>query len=251
MYMKILDAHAHIGQCRVFDLNVTDEDLIGNMDTKGIDVAVVQPFPGAYPQPPVEVHNSIVTLAKKYPNRIYGLASVNPHVLSKEDWRTEIDRCINDLNFVGIKLHTIGHAIIPGTKDGMMIFEAANDLGVPIMVHTGLGIPPALPTMVVPAAQKFPDLPIILAHAGFNIATGSAVILASLFQNIYLECSWSMGGDILWAIQTIGPERVMFGTDLPHNINTELAKIKEVGVTEDQLEWYLGKTAATIFKIKL
>lgn len=47
--MKILDAHSHIGKCRVFDLDVTEEDLIKNMDANGIDAAIVQPFPGADP----------------------------------------------------------------------------------------------------------------------------------------------------------------------------------------------------------
>jgi len=249
--MKILDAHAHIGTCRVFDLNFTEEDLIKNMDAKGVYAAVVQPWPGAYPQPPVEVHNRIAKLAEKYPGRIFGMASVNPHVVSKEAWRQEVDRCIKDLGFVGLKLHTIGHAILPASTDGMMIFEAANELGVPVMVHTGLGIPPALPAMVIPAAMKYPSLPIVLNHGGFNIATGEAIFVASAFKNLYLECSWCMGADIVWAMNQLGPQRVMFGTDFPNNIETELVKVKEAGATAEQLEWYLSKTAATVFKIKL
>ncbi|MGC8912160.1 MAG: amidohydrolase family protein [Nitrososphaeria archaeon] len=249
--MKIINAHAHLGACRVFDLNVTEEDLINNMNAKGIDISIVQPFPGAYPQPPVDVHNRIAKLAEKYPGRIFGIASVNPHVISKEAWRQEVERCIKGLGFVGIKLHTIGHALLPASTDGMMVFETANDLGVPVMVHTGLGIPPALPGMIIPAAKKYPDLPIILSHAGFNIAVGEAVYVASLFENVYLECSWSMGADILWAIRELGPKRVIFGSDFTNNIETELVKIKEVGATPEELEWYLGKTAAKVFKIKL
>jgi len=248
--MKILDAHSHIGKCRVFDLNVTEEDLIKNMDAKGIDAAVVLPFPGADPQPPVDVHNRIANLAKKYPSRIFGMANVNPHI-GKDVWKKEVNRCIKDLKFVGVKLHTIGHAILPNSADGMMIFETANSLNVPVMVHTGLGIPPALPGMVIPAAKKFPNLKIILAHAGFNVATGEAVTVASVFKNIYLECSWCMGGDIVWAMNELGPERVMFGTDLPNNTQTELVKIKEAGATSEQLEWYFNKTGSKVFNIKL
>ncbi len=248
--MKILDAHSHLGKCRVFDLTVTEEELIKNMDAKGVDAAVVLPFPGADPQPPVDVHDRIATLAKKHPGRFFGMANVNPHI-GKDVWKKEVNRCIKDLKFVGIKLHTIGHAILPNSADGMMIFETANNLNVPVMVHTGLGIPPALPGMVIPAAKKFPDLKIILAHAGFNIATGEAVTVASVFKNIYLECSWCMGGDIVWAMNELGPEKVMFGTDLPNNIQTELVKIKEAGATSEQLEWYFNKTASKVFNIKL
>ena len=133
----------------------------------------------------------------------------------------------------------------------MMIFETANSLNVPVMVHTGLGIPFALPSMVIPAARKFPNLKIILAHAGFDIATGEAVAVASAFKNIYLECSWCIGGDIVWAMNELGADRVMFGTDNPNNMQTELVKVKEAGATSEQLEWYLNKTASKVFNIKL
>lgn len=249
--MKILDAHAHIGPCRVFDLDVTEEQLMKNMDEKGIHAAIVQPFPGAFPQPPVEIHDRIARLSERYPGRIFGLASVNPHVMSPEAWRSEIERCIKDLGFVGIKLHTIGHALFPASKDGMMLFEEANKLQVPVLVHTGLGIPPALPAMVVPVARKFSDLKIILGHCGFNIATGEAVLIASAFKNLYVECSWCMGPDIAWAIDELGPERVMFGTDLPANIQTELVKAREAGISADKLEWYFSKTAQNVFNVKI
>ena len=55
----IVDAHQHIGKCRIFNYDQTEEDIIGNMDTKGVDVSIVQPFPGAFPQPPVAEHNRI------------------------------------------------------------------------------------------------------------------------------------------------------------------------------------------------
>jgi hypothetical protein len=249
--LKILDAHAHIGSCRVFDLDVTEEQLIKNMNEKGVDAAIVQPFPGAFPQPPVQVHDRIAKLSEQNPGRVFGLASVNPHVMPPETWRGEIERCIKDLGFVGIKMHPAGHALFPASKDGMMVFEEANRLGVPVLVHTGLGIPAALPGMVIPAARKFENLKIVLGHCGFNIATGEAVFVASAFKNVYVECSWSMGPDIAWAIDELGPERVMLGTDLPGNIQTELVKAKEAGITGDKLEWYYGKTAQMVFNVKL
>jgi len=66
------------------------------------------------------------------------LASANPHVLSLENWRFEIERCIKQLGFVGIKVYTIGHTPVPGSKDGMMVFEETNRLGVPVLVHKWL-----------------------------------------------------------------------------------------------------------------
>jgi len=120
--MKILDAHSHIGKCRVFDLDMTEEDFIKNMDANGIDAAIVQPFPGADPQPLVEIPDRITKLAEKHPSRVFGMANVNPY-LPEEAWKKEINRCIKDLRFVGVKLHTLGQAILPTSIAGMMILK--------------------------------------------------------------------------------------------------------------------------------
>ena len=246
----IVDAHQHIGKCRIFNYNQDEEYIIGNMNSKGVDVSIVQPFPGAFPQPPVEEHNRIAKLAEKYPKRIFGLCSVNPLAMSNDEWLEEIERCIKELGFVGIKLHTIGHSLIPSSPAGMHTFEIANKYNVPVMVHTGLSSI-ASPSLVIPAAQKWPNLPIILAHAGFVSEAASAINVASAFKNIYLEWSWGIADDIIRGVNTLGTERNLFGSDIPNNTLTELVKAEEAGLTKEQLEWYLGKAAVKVFNLKL
>ena len=106
----IIDAHVHLGDCRVFDLNNTEDEVIGTMDSNEVEVAVVQPFPGA--RDVEDVHNRIAALAKTHPGRIFGLASMNPHV-DREQYVGEMKRCVEKLGFVGIKMHTVGHAVAP------------------------------------------------------------------------------------------------------------------------------------------
>ena len=79
------------------------------------------------------------------------------------------------------------------------------------MVHTGPGIPFALPALCIPAARKYPHLKIILAHAGFAVFSAEAQVAASVCDNLYLETSWCIGEDIRWMIDTIGADRVMLG----------------------------------------
>jgi hypothetical protein len=43
----IIDAHMHLGSCRVFDLDITEEQLLANLDRNAVNAAIVQPFPGA------------------------------------------------------------------------------------------------------------------------------------------------------------------------------------------------------------
>lgn len=246
--MFIVDAHAHLGRCRIFDLEVTEKDLIGAMDRGGIDAAIVMPFPGA--DNPKKVHDDIANLSTKYQGRIFGMVNMSPHIDPEEYW-TEAYRCIRNLGFVGIKLHTVGHAVNPLSQDANLIFQAARELGVPVMVHSGPGIPFALPSHLIPKAREFSDVKIIVAHAGFIFFTGEAWIAAKECPNIYLETSWLFPDDIYWLVTTLGAHRVMMGTDLPKNVRPTLIMVEEAGLNEDQKKQVLGQTAIEVFNLKL
>lgn len=246
--MFVVDAHAHLGPCRVFGLNVTAEELITTMDQHGVDASIVQPFPGA--PDAVAIHNQIAALAEKYPGRIYGLVSLNPHV-GKEDYFKEARRCVQELGFVGLKIHTIGHAVLPLSEDADIVFQAARELKVPVMVHSGPGIPFALPSLCIPKARQYPDVSIIIAHAGFTILTGEAWVAATECNNIYLETSWLFGDDVLWLINSLGADRVMMGADLPRNVGPAMAIAETLGLSEEQKALYLGGTAAKVFGLKV
>jgi len=76
-----------------------------------------------------------------------------------------------------------------------------------VTVHTGNGLPNALPSLLIPVAREHPKLRIVVAHAGGG----------------------TFGADALVAV--------------------ELAKYRSIGLSESQLEWCLGKTAASVFKL--
>lgn len=244
--MKVIDAHAHLGSCRVFDLNVDAQDLLRGMDENGVEAAIVMPFPGA-PNAPA-THDAIAELAQAQPGRIYGMINLNPHQ-DEEAYAREVRRCLRDLKFVGIKLHTIGHAINPLSKDATKVFELARELKVPVMVHTGPGIPFSSPALCLPRAIQYPDVSLVLAHAGFIFLTGEAWAVAQQAPNIYLEASWLYGDDVEWLVQTLGPERVMMGADLPKNVKPTLTIAASAGLTEKEKALFLGGTASKVFGI--
>lgn len=241
---KVIDTHAHLGECCVFGLFSTEEEIIRRQDENGIDATIVQPYPGA--KDFQKRHDEIAALCAKYPGRIFGLASLSPHV-GREKYQREAERCIKELNFVGIKLHTIGHGVNPLSEDGDLAFETAHDLGVPAMVHTGAGIPFALPALCIPAAQKYSGLKIVLAHAGGGIVSAEAQVAASICNNLYLETSWCLGEDIRWMISTIGPDRVMMGADLPSNVPVEIAKYRALDLEPAVYDQVMGRTAIDVF----
>jgi uncharacterized protein len=242
--LRVIDAHAHLGECCVFGLVSAEEELLRRMDESEIDATIIQPYPGA--KDAAKTHDQIAELCMKYPGRFFGLASVSPHG-SHEAYRREVERCVQELGFVGVKLHTIGHGVNPLSEDGDLVFATAQDLGIPAMVHTGPGVPFALPSLCIPAAQKYPGLKIILAHAGFAVFSAEAQVAASVCRNLYLETSWCIGEDIRWMISTIGSDRVMMGADLPSNVPVEVAKYKALDLEPEVYRKVMGGNAIEVF----
>jgi predicted TIM-barrel fold metal-dependent hydrolase len=236
----------HLGECRVFGINISEEELLRGLDQNGIEKVIVQPFPGC--EDFRATHDRIANFATKHPGRVYGLCSLSPH-RNREEYYAEVERCVKQLDFVGVKLHTIGHAVLPLTEDGMRVFEVGSELKIPVMVHTGMGLPFAQPSLCLPAARKFPQTKIVLAHAGFTVLSAEAQVIASECTNIYLETSWCTSNDIGWMIRTLGPERVMLGSDLPANISSELAKYRGLGLEEKHLQQVLATTAQAVFSL--
>lgn len=246
--MMIINAHMHLGDCRFCDHDIDEQEVIDTMDLNGVDASIVFPLPGATDHR--EVHDRIAALAGSYPGRIFGLIDINPHT-DEESYFQEVERCVQQYNFVGLKLHPMGHACPVSAQDADKVFAAARDFGIPLMVHSGLGAPYALPSMLIPRARQFPDLPIIVAHAGAYIFTGEAMLLAELCPNVYLETSWCATHRIKQMVEQFGAHRVMMGSDLPPNIATEIAKYRSCGINEDDLRQALAGTAVEVFKLPL
>lgn len=247
----IIDVHAHLGVDRVFEEVRNEEEITGVMEANGVDVTIVQPMFGTIDTECIRGdHDRIYNLTRKNPKRIFGMASVNPHI-KKEFYKSELKRCVNELGFVGVKLHTLAHACSPLSQDGKLVWETASELGIPVMVHTGAGIPFSIPSAVIPRAKEFPDVKVVLAHSGMLILADEAVIAASECPNVYLETSWTPVHVIDKFIQLFGAGRVMFAGDEASNVPVEIAKYRSMKLSEEQLEFCLSKTAAGVFDIKL
>ncbi len=244
--LKIIDAHMHLGECRIFSLKINREDLLNYIKKYNVSVLIAQPFPGA--PDPVKVHNEIYELSKETNNRIRGLASLNPF-LDEEFVKKELNRVLSELGFVGIKLHTAGHSISPANPRSRLIFDLASKHKVPVMIHTGPG-PFSDPALAISRAEEYPDVKIILAHAGFGIYANTALYMAKKYDNVYLEASWSYTFDLAAFLNTV-PDKVMLGTDLIDNIPVEFAKLDGLKLTDEQRENYLYKNAKKVFRLDI
>lgn len=242
----IVNAHAHIGESRVFDHRFSEQELIDGMDKYGIDVSIVQPLIG--PKSYHKYHDDIADAAARHPGRIFGMAAFSPHI-DRDDYFAEVERCMKELGFVGLKLHPFESAVDPLSVDGRVAFEAATAFDIPLMVHTGAGAPFAGPSKLIPRAREFPHLPIIMAHAGLIVYTHEAMIAAEMCQNLYFEPSWCSYYLMNEMIKKFGSARVMIGGDHILNFPIEKLKIDLLCLSDEDRDNVMGETAMRIFRL--
>ena len=135
------------------------------------------------------------------------------------------------------------------TGEHEMIRQAAQDFGIPLIIHTGIGVPFTLPSLIIPRAKQFPRVKIVMAHSGAYVYTAEAYVVAAECPNVTLETSWCGAPHIKRLIDQFGAQRVMFASDVPGNMASELAKYKSIGLSSAQLEQCLSGTARELFKL--
>lgn len=248
----IIDTHAHYGYDDVvYDEDVSEEELLHYCNLCKIDYTIVQPESARpYIEETQKAHDQIYELCRKYENRFFGMASINPH-FTRDDYDRELIRCVKELGFVGVKIMPIIHSINPSSKDGLHVCEISESLGIPVMVHTGLGAPFADPANMIDAVKAFPKLNFIVAHAGGDIMFRQALYLAEEFENVYLEPSWLNVYNLMAALKTLGASRIMFSSDMPANVPIELAKYNVITNDQGVLDQLLYKTAKEVFNLKV
>ena len=246
--MPIIDVHSHLGYDQVFDHDFRAEELLAAQERNGVEITIVQPASCVALDSVRAQHNAIAAFVRRYPGRFYGMANPNPH-LPDDEYRREVRRCMTDLGFVGLKMHPLAHAVNPTGKAARKVFEMAAELDVPLMIHTGMGVPFALPSQIIEPAQAFPDVRIVMAHGGMSMFSAEALIVAKQCPNVTLETTW-IGPHIVRNFCTqIGADRVLFGSDHADNQSTEMEKIRSCGISSEEIDWVLGGTAARIYRL--
>ncbi|WP_320129021.1 amidohydrolase family protein [uncultured Sphaerochaeta sp.] len=248
----IIDVHAHLGVDVVFDEELNEDQLIAAYQENGVFGGIVQPYlPRIYLEDHMAIHDRIfrLTQIESEKNHFWGMASINPH-FREEDYVKEAVRCIKDLGFVGIKITPIGHATHPSSRDAMVVWETCRQLKVPLMIHTGAGIPFSDPISVAPALELYRDVPCVLAHAGSEMHNQQALYLAKKFDNVFLEPSWVGVLGVKKMIEQIGCSKILFSTDNIFNIPVEIAKYRSLIKNREDLDKVLYKNAILLYKLK-
>ncbi len=245
-----IDVHGHLGLDRAFDEEFLEEDLLWKTEKYGVDLTIVQPGTVHTLEEVVEQHDAIADLCRRFPCKFVGMANPNPH-LKDADYEKEIRRCIEDLKFVGIKIHPAAHGVNPAGRDGLRVFALARELHVPVMVHTGTGLPFSSPAHAIPISQAYPDVSIVLAHSGMMVLAPEAGIALANCDNVYADLSWTMGQQTEAWVKKFGAHRFMFASDHAVNCGPELKKIEDSGLNQEEKNWILYASAMKVYNLPM
>lgn len=164
-----------------------------------------------------EANNFVYDAMQLYPGRILGMCYVDPG-FGKEAL-DEIDRCVNELGMIGLKLYNQYTLDDPVQRP---VLAKCAELNIPILIHAGYSIQcfPTQPNMshseqIARAAKAFPELTILMAHV-----TGGGDWLWQLrgiadCPNVLTDISGSVVdlGAVEETVRYLGADRVVFGTD--------------------------------------
>jgi len=245
----IIDMHMHVDDVPSLGWELSPETCVQSMDEAGVDRAVVMSIvdlPGGANPTAMEL---IADACQKYAGRLYGFIRLNPTHLDES--RKLLDHAVTELDFRGLKLHPVSTLAHPGGAETIALIRAAGELGVPTLFHCG-DEPLTTPLSIEPAAVACPDSKIILGHMGGYFHVDEAIDVAERHDNIILETSaMPYPMKIREAVDRIGAERVVFGSDGPVSSPAlEREKIMIAGLAKDHTRLVLGGNAMALLGVR-
>lgn len=205
----IIDAHVHLGgPDRGDGSKQSVEELLERMDRAGVEKAVVFPFNEAEPGISFASANNFIAKAQRENERIIGFARLDPHY--REAAIMEAKRAFRELGLRGIKLHPAAQKFYPDHPFVVRILQTAARFSAPVVFDNGK--PEARNEELAKLAEQVPEATIILAHM-----RGEGFIEACEGRpNVYLGTVKAKPEHVLQAVDTLGAEKVIAGSDAPY-----------------------------------
>lgn len=257
--------------------------LIKTMDEKGVTHAILQTVPGVG-----ATNKRIADMARRHQGRFFPvyrpeffMSAVGAGDMTKKPdkavFARNAQRFVDDIESMFPELGLIGVGeVIPGglvtssvdpveiARDMSPIMEALGPRNLPIQFPTGYtGWQGGLhyiwnPIWVDELAAIFPDVPIVLAKmgGGYRTSFDTCMVVAARNANVYLEMTEAPSEHVREAVQKIGAEKIMFGTDLSaislnYSYDLGFRDLNEAKLNAEELEWIAWRTANKVYQLGL
>lgn len=225
------------------------------VDFLGIDKIVVsKPIPMDRHAPPEKwrrVNDLVYEAVQRYPGRIYGMAFVNPGYC--DAMRDEIDRCVNELGFVGVKLY---HHYFMDDPAQYALVEKCIDHDIPILMHSAHLTDPLTQRRqprctdgvhMANIARRYPEATFIMGHIGGGGDWKWSVKAIADCSNVFADIGGSIHDRPLVeeSVRYLGADRMLFATD--GMWSSSVSKILDAEISEEEKKTILAGRAFTRF----
>lgn len=245
--VTIVDSHCHIGDLKGIwgHKKHSASSQIELMDECKIDKAVVFSFSSGLlaHEDFVLANNRVAEAVSQFPARLIGFAVVNPMFENRAI--EEMQRAHRDLSMRGLKLHPVLHGGYPIDSGFVfLIVEQAIEFDWPVLIHTDLNNQAATPYRLMRLAKRYPEVRVVAAHMGIDPAFMDACLVeAEELPNVFMDTSCTPDSPtmIKRAVDILGPERVLFGSDAPSlSVKLALQKVRLANLQASEETKVLG-----------
>lgn len=244
----IIDIHAHLWKGR-YEKNKAE--IIKACSLYGISRVYISGLNSLNPDEEEirELNLEVYKFMREQPGLIDGFCYINPlHKKSLDDLKTGVE----EMGMSGMKLWVATFCDVP---EVFPLVEKCIDYRIPILVHSfhkAVGQLENESTGIETSnlARLYPEARIIMAHLGANCYHGIKAIRDC--KNVWVDISGSMfrRDDIDYTVSQIGPQRILFGTDMPGaSFLTNMGRIEEADLTEEERDMiYYGNAMEILGK---
>ncbi|MCX7966194.1 MAG: amidohydrolase family protein [Syntrophorhabdaceae bacterium] len=233
-FKYIIDSHSHWGPSITLGIDVTTKELQNQQKQSGVTHVFIIPFPSTAIDSN-EINIRLLEETKKVKTFI-------PYHYIREDYDREDFDPIPD-GYIGGKWHWMR-----GWQDSASNYKVLEDKALPKLIDKIKKTnKPIIFEEELNFTERFvemaDDMKIIIPHLG--LLGGNPLSFLRAFkdrENIYFDTALASQKDILKFVETVGPHRVIFGSDVPFGyMKSELSKVLSLPVSYEEKELILYK----------
>ena len=247
----IVDAHVHIGKTvHHFErLEVTADDLLREMDTHGVDMAVLCPAGADLAVNNRQGNNLVAAAVRAHPDRFLGLGTANPWY--GEEALAELDYAIHTLGLSGFKFHSLVQGF--HLNDPLLVYsldEKAIYLDEPVYFHCCTPIM-AMPYKIQDLVQLYPQAKLIMGHRGWDYHF-DVIYVEQNCPGLWIETSKCEYVNLEHSYGQGNVDRLLYGSDYPiSSMASELSKVRLLaGLTSENESAILGRNCLRLFGLE-
>ena len=221
--MKIIDSHVHCGKIASFDMPMQTID--GMMAERGVASAIISNIENAETTgdkrfKPLPAHSTEINarLLEQIAGRqgLFMQYWIRP-ALEEMSGRTARFIEGNRAKIVGLKIHPFMSAMRVDDVRMRPYLEYAQEQGLPVAVHTAAGYGCEC-RYLADVCARYPKANFVAVHMDLGTDHAEAVGFVNSLPNLYGDVSWIPYAE--YKKLGVDPEKVLFGSDIPINMQT-------------------------------